>query len=211
MRRTARAKPVHVVAEGYLCSAAYHVACQATTISASPSTVVGSIGTIIALIDDSEMFTAAGVKVIPITTGINKAAGYPGVPIVDEHVKMLSRLVEYQQATFEANVQRGRRLSPQQLAEVTDGSVWSAAIAKNKGLIDTVQLPEDRFAELEQKFPAEMYTNLRGYEAAAKFDELAVAAAKVEYPEDVPKTTLKRLCREYPTLAAAAAEYEAKR
>lgn len=208
MRRAALVKPVHVVAEGFLCSACYHIACQATTISAAPSTVVGSIGTIISLVDDSEAFAAAGFKVLAITTGINKGVGYPGVPVAEEHVAMLSRLVESHQQDFEVSVLRGRKLNAKQLTDVSDGSVWTAARAKKLGLIDFVALPEDRFAEIEAEFPAELYTSLRGYEASQKFDELVMARAKVEWVEDAPASAVKQLRSEFPALAAAAAEYE---
>jgi signal peptide peptidase SppA len=210
VRRAAAEKPVHVASEGLLCSAAYHIACQATTMSAAPSTLVGSIGTVIALVDDSQLFAAMGVKVLPITTGINKPAGYPGVPVAEEHVAMFSRLVADMQQEFEIAILRGRKLNGKQLTDVTDGSVWLAKRALKLGLIDSIALPEDRFAEIERDNPAEQFTLLCGYDASAKFDELATAAAKCEFIEDVPAATLKRIRADYPTLAREAAEHDSK-
>lgn len=213
VRRVAAEKPIHFIAEGYLCSAAYFIACQATTIAASPSTVVGSIGTIMALSDSSEFWAGMGVKIITVATGVNKACGYSGVPVTDSHIKMLQQLVDGDQAAFESAIERGRHLKPKQMIEVSDGSVWGAARAKRLGLIDSVEQVEDAFAELESANPPEQYASLRGRDALAKYEELAMIASRQDPDlfdlEDVPAATLAKLQAEYPTLAKAVAEYRA--
>jgi len=210
VKRATAVKPVHVVAQNLLCSAAYHVASQATTITVSPSTLCGSIGTILALVDASEMFKSLGIRVIPITTGVNKMAGMPGVPAADDQVAMLQRLVDTWQMAFEVAVEKGRRLDRQQLDAVSDGSVWAASRAQKLGLVDQIALPEDRWAVLERKTPAEQFTELKYEAALSKWNELLCKEGKVEAHWDAPALTVARLQRKYPKLATHAAE-EAQR
>jgi ClpP class serine protease len=175
---------------------------------------VGSIGTIGILVDDSEMFRQLGIKVLPITTGINKAAGIPGVPVAAEHVVMVQGIVDLAQLAFESAVERGRKLKPDQLHAVTDGSVWTAGQARRLKLIDSVALSEDRYAEIEDEYPAEPFAALMGRAAAEKFEQLALAACKLDEDDDisfVPESVLTKLRAEHPMLAAAASKFNSER
>jgi signal peptide peptidase SppA len=207
VRRAAAVKPVYVVAEGYLASAAYWIASQATRIYASPSTVAGSIGVIMVLIDTSRMLENIGIKVIPIATGIKKSAGYPGVPVLDEHVRMLEHWVSVTHAKFEAAIAKGRKLSVEQLIKVSDGGFWHASGAQKLGLVDEVAMPEDAFEAIERKFPAEKFAGLRGDAARDQWAKLLTAELgcdPIDADLDAEERAEARLAKQYPRLAQAA-------
>ncbi len=71
--------PVVVHAKNYCCSAAYAIASGASYIFSNPDTLVGSIGTILPLLDVSGMWDQLGIKPDYITNrdGVLKASGMP--------------------------------------------------------------------------------------------------------------------------------------
>lgn len=71
--------PVVVHARDYCCSAAYAIASGAKYIFANPDTLLGSIGTILPLIDEEGLWEKLGIKPDYITNrdGILKASGMP--------------------------------------------------------------------------------------------------------------------------------------
>lgn len=171
VKRAAAVKPVHVIAENYLASAAYWIACQATTITASRSTQVGSIGAFLYVIDSSELFRKEGLRAVVARSGEHKGVGAPGVEISEANVEWLKELVEVDLLGFQAAVERGRKLSRERMDEVSTGASWSAPVAKTLKLIDAVALPEDRYAEIENEH-AEQFTTLAGGAAKSKLDDL---------------------------------------
>lgn len=72
-------KPVFAFTDGMCCSAAYAIASGCAYICASPDATVGSIGTILPLLDVSGLWEAFGIKPDYITNkeGDLKTAGYP--------------------------------------------------------------------------------------------------------------------------------------
>nr|DAF31914.1 MAG TPA: hypothetical protein [Caudoviricetes sp.] len=71
--------PVVVHAKDYCCSAAYAIASGANYIFANPDTLVGSIGTILPLLNEEGLWGKIGIKPDYITNrdGILKASGMP--------------------------------------------------------------------------------------------------------------------------------------
>jgi ClpP class serine protease len=167
------------------------------------------------LVDDSELFRQMGVKVIAVTTSDLKAMGVPGIEVTPEQIAALQRLVDFTGDNFELAIARGRSLSGEQLKAVATGEVWYAVVAKNKGLIDDVQLFEDAVAKIKQKHPAEKYAELSGQRAHEQFLALANAGLPDDDAalalDDVSAATAARLTKQYPTLAAAAQAHEESR
>ena len=61
-----------------MASAAYYVGCAAETVYASPSAMIGNVGSYIVLCDDSEFWEKHGVKWIVLRSGEFKGAGLDG-------------------------------------------------------------------------------------------------------------------------------------
>jgi ClpP class serine protease len=198
VQRLASKKRVVVLAEGYFASAAYHVFCGATEIYASPSCVVGSLGTISVLIDDSEATTKAGYRVVPVTTGAAKMTGLPGVPVTEEDIARVRRRIEESTALFRRNVASSRRMTASQLeAAFADADVYHAAEAAARGYINGVMIPEDYIAKSEKAFYGRQFINLEGEAAEEKFRALCEQRGGELY-EDEHEESVRR---DFPTLA----------
>lgn len=217
VRRVAARKRIDVVAAGYLTSGAIWVASQATTITCSPSTLVGSIGVLHCLIDDSEMAKQLGVRVVTVSTSNLKTAGLPGVEVSDEHVAMIRRLVDLTFMKFQFEVKRGRGLSDEQLNAIATGDVWYAETARHKKLIDQVALFEDAMAAIVERYPPQKYSGLTGSEAYSQLLSLANHGLDDDDEQqatdldEISASTMARLTKEFPQLVAEARKFESTR
>lgn len=139
--KTARTKkPVWAHVDDLAASAAYWVASQAGQIFAnSPTALVGSIGTFVAVYDSSAAATQAGVKVRLFATGPLKAAGFPGTELTSEQADYFQAIVDNSQSSFDRAVQAGRGLTARELAAVRTGGVFSARQAQELKLIDGIR------------------------------------------------------------------------
>ena len=138
VRAARERKPVRAHAEDLLASAAFWAAVHAENITASRTTEVGSIGTILVVEDLSKAAEASGIKVHVISTGAMKGAGAEGAEVTEEQLEMFQGRVDAINEHFLSAVREGRRLRGDRLAEVTDGRVFIAEDAQARGLIDGV-------------------------------------------------------------------------
>lgn len=207
VRRLAERREVTVLAEGHCCSAAYFIASGATRIVASPSCVVGSIGTVIVLIDDSAAAGAMGVKVLPVASAPAKAIGMPGVEVTEGDVAQVGELVVELNHAFELALERSPRLTQQQVREALKAHIYSARLARVKGLVDEVALVEDVALSISSGIP-DRFDYLGGDEAIAKRDELIAKAGGVAEAWEADDRHHRRIAKQFPQLAAAAEEEE---
>jgi signal peptide peptidase SppA len=129
-------KPVYAFSSGLMCSAAYWVASQAQAIYVTPSARVGSIGVIQPIIDDSEAFKNAGLKVEVFAAGKFKSIGMPGVPLTDSQRECIQSSIEETALDFHAAVlARGRKIP----AEAMEGQAFSGKQAQRMNLAGVVQ------------------------------------------------------------------------
>lgn len=147
----AKQKPVWAQVDDMAASAAYWIASQATAIYAGQNTdLIGSIGTILSVVDTSKMAEANGLQVRVFSTGALKGAGMDGMPITEEQAAYFQGLVDSAQVQFDAWVKKGRGLSQKSLDAVKTGEVFSASDALSKKLIDGIQPMEKTIADLGQ-------------------------------------------------------------
>jgi len=129
-------KPVYAFSSGLMCSAAYWVASQAQAIYVTPSARVGSIGVIQPIIDDSEAFKNAGLKVEVFAAGKFKSIGMPGVSLTDSQRECIqSNIEETAQDFHNAVLARGRKIP----AEAMEGQAFSGKQAQRMNLAGVVQ------------------------------------------------------------------------
>ncbi len=135
-----KSKPVWASIADLGASAAYWVASQADKIVASsPTALIGSIGTIQVIYDQSAAAEKEGVKAHVFATGPLKGLGTPGAKITEDQSAHIQSLVDDVQKNFDAAVMEGRGLSEKQLAAVRHGGVMTAPQAMSAGLIDAIQ------------------------------------------------------------------------
>ncbi len=132
-------KPIVANVDGSAASAAYWIASQAKTISATRASRAGGIGAYTRVDDASRAYGAQGIRVRLFASGEQKGAGEPGTPVTDAHGTELQRNVDTIAAMFRAAVTAGRgdRLKTP-ASSLASGATWLAEEARSLGLIDYV-------------------------------------------------------------------------
>lgn len=152
VKSAATKKPVYGFAEDLCASAGYAVISQCTKVFANePSALIGSIGTLMALIDSSGEHEKLGRKVIAIKAGELKGTGIPGTEITEQQIAYLQELVDDHQQNFNQSVATGRNTPLKTVAEKwAKGRVWSATEALSMGMIDGIQSLDTTLNQLAQ-------------------------------------------------------------
>lgn len=132
-------KPIITEARGMMASAALRIGAAANEVFASPSCLVGSIGSYIVLTDTSAADAAAGFSYTLIASGGVKGHGADG-RVTDALKAEAQRIVDASSASFRAGLAADRGLASDAVAALATGAVWYAAEAQAKGLIDGVLL-----------------------------------------------------------------------
>lgn len=217
IREAAKAKPVIAVANGYMASAAYWLASQATEIVTTPLSAVGSIGVITMHADYSRLLEAEGIDVKVYRTGQLKALGQ----LVDPNDELMDTAIGRELAgildLFATDVAAGRRLSKDEVLarfaldsdheHALRGDTTLGADAVRLGLADRVAT----FTEVTTEAAARTQTRNRGRRALAQkgpptMDELL---AHLGLPEDATPEQVQAALAEREEQAATRARAEA--
>jgi signal peptide peptidase SppA len=170
--RLAKDMPVWAFCEDLTCSAAYWIASQANKIYASPTSLVGSIGTYTVVVDSSEAAKSEGFSVHVIKSGPFKGVGTPGTELTDEHLFDIQKTVDSFNRFFLDAVETGRGLSGDRLAAVSDGRSFLAEQARELGLVDEVRDLEECFATMQTVIPPPPPRVLSEHERPAEYIEV---------------------------------------
>lgn len=138
VRRAAGRKRTIAFIEDIGASGAYWVASQASKIFVNRTGLVGSIGVLHVLIDESKLADRLGLRVIPVSTGFAKETGVPGAPISDEQIADHQRVVDAIFKQFGGAVMRGRRMLQAQFDAVSTGQIFVGEEAISLGLADGI-------------------------------------------------------------------------
>jgi signal peptide peptidase SppA len=149
IRAAGESKPVTAHVQDLAASAAYWLASQAQSISASLNAEVGSIGVYTVYHDLTRMAESIGVKVHVIATGEHKGMGVPGAPITDSQIAAVREVIEAIGDNFVAAVAAGRGLSSEEARALATGRLWEAKAALANRLIDAIG--ETQSASLESQ------------------------------------------------------------
>jgi capsid assembly protease len=142
-------KPFIAVANPIAASAAYYLASQADEVVATPSSITGSIGVIVTHVDESKALEKEGLVVTEITHGRRKAEGSSVKPLSDEARESIQKRVDFYGEMFEADVAKGRRVSPATVrAKYGEGAVFTAKDAMAAGLVDRIATLDEVLGEL---------------------------------------------------------------
>ena len=139
--------PVYAHVEDLGASAAYWVASQARSVSATKGSMVGSLGVYSVLVDTSGAAEAEGVKVHVVSTGEFKGSGIDGTPVTDAILTDRQRLTDGQNAEFMGAVGAGRNIGKVDVKKLFDGRVHLASEAKDIGLIDSIMSTDAAFKQ----------------------------------------------------------------
>ena len=173
-------KPVYAFSSGLMCSAAYWVASQAQAIYVTPSARVGSIGVIQPIIDNSEAYKNAGLKVEVFAAGKFKSIGMPGVPLTDSQRECIQSNIAETAADFHAAVlARGRKIPP----EAMEGQDFSGKQAQRMNLAGVV------------RDHAEAMARLRSYHVSFKAQARRVDTASLAMNKPIEEQLQEALAR----------------
>jgi signal peptide peptidase SppA len=148
------AKPVDARVGSMMASAAMWVGAQASSISATRGSEIGSIGTYAVVSDWSKAMEADGIKVHVVSSHELKGAFVFGSEVTDNQIKELRREIDDITAMFVEDVAAGRKLKPKAAAALATGQVWLAAEALERGLIDTITTPATTGGRVTNQAPS---------------------------------------------------------
>lgn len=181
-------KPVEALVEDMAASAAYWLASQASKISVSPGSRVGSIGVYLVSVDTSRLMENAGITVRVHRSGELKGAGTRGAPITPEQLAYYDEHVEELASEFRAAISRGRGLGAEQVSQLSTGRMWRASDAKTHGLVDRIESVPAALSRIEraiqEKHMADEKQIQDAQAQAVEAERQRVSTIKASYPDD---------------------------
>jgi signal peptide peptidase SppA len=130
-------------------SAAYWLASQCTTITATKSGDAGSVGVFLMHVDHSKMLNDAGVRPTFIFAGKYKTEGNAYEPLTNEARAYYQGEIDRTHSQFICAIARGRNISASTVRErFGQGRCLTADDALRVGMIDAIRTPQEAVNEL---------------------------------------------------------------
>jgi ClpP class serine protease len=149
LRNLARTNKKRLIArvDGMACSAAYALACACERIYAAPGAIVGSIGIVDAVLDQTGNDRRTGCAWSLITSGARKADGHAHVRVTAAQLAARQGIIDSLGATFFDLVAESRGISPRTIANMR-GASFTAEQGKGVGLVDEIATLSELTARL---------------------------------------------------------------
>lgn len=145
-------KPVVAYFMDVAASGAYYLSCAADEIVAQQTSVTGSIGVVMQMVEFSGTMTKLGISADAITSGTHKDSGSPLRKMRPEERELFQNLVNGFYGRFLDVVVAGRpKLDRETITKLADGRVYIAKEALEAGLIDRVGTIQDAIALAREK------------------------------------------------------------
>ena len=146
-------KPVVVYASGTIASGSYYASIWADEIIANPGSMVGSIGVIMQGADASELMDKIGIKTQTVQAGKYKQVGAGDRPWKPFEINELNKVIQGTYDMFTKDVANARGLDIKKRDTYANAHIFTAAQAKEVGLVDSIGVIYDakqRVAELSK-------------------------------------------------------------
>ena len=150
IREACAVKPIHAVVDSRCYSAAYALASACTSITATPSSGVGSIGVVAMHVSMEKALDEHGYKVTFIQAGDKKTLGNPYKDLTDEQKADLQKNIDISYENFVKLVSANRSMDKEAVIK-TQAACYTANEAVELGLIDEVATVEQAFSKLNTK------------------------------------------------------------
>ncbi len=131
-------KPIVVSSGSTNASAAYFISSQADYIYANASSSVGSIGTIIQLLDYSDLLEMLGVDAVTIESSPSKDSSYGTRALTEAEIAYYQDQVNKINQVFIEAVSEGRDMSVDDVKKLATGMTFTGTEGVQNGLIDEV-------------------------------------------------------------------------
>lgn len=129
-------KPVYAAMGSVAASGGYLISLGADSIYAEPSTITGSIGVIMNLVNTQELMDKIGVKSVVLKSGAYKDAGSPARQMTEQDKKVLNDVLMDMYYQFTDIVIQRRGLEKEKVMQLADGRVYTGRMAQKNGLIN---------------------------------------------------------------------------
>ena len=172
IRQATAEKPIAAYVHDLAASACYAIAAACTAIYMPETGAVGSVGVVMAHIDQSARDAAEGFKVTHLYSGARKVDGNPHEPLGEDARATMQGQIEQLAGIFQAKVAAWRGLSIGAV-KATEAGIFIGAQAVAAGLADGV-MSADQVLDLAMKGAPMGKPRLEG-DPAKKEDEKAAA------------------------------------
>jgi len=143
VKRLKAKKPVVVYAKGTIASGSYYASIWANEIMVNPGSMVGSIGVIMQGADMSDLMETVGIKTQSVQAGKYKKVGTTDRPWEDYEVNELNKVIHGTYDMFTTDVAEARGLDIKQRDFFANAHIFTAAQAKEVGLVDSLGVAYD--------------------------------------------------------------------
>lgn len=143
IRKTVPVKKVVASMGAVAASGGYYIAAAADGIIASPGTITGSIGVIMAYTNYRALLDKIGLVPVVVKSGTYKDTGSPVREMTAAEKELLEGLTAKIHNQFVQDIVDGRRMDPEKVAKLADGRVYTGEESRALGLIDRLGNIED--------------------------------------------------------------------
>lgn len=142
-------KPVYVAMGSVAASGGYLISLGADKIYAMPSTITGSIGVIMTLLNTEELMQKIGVKSVILKSGKYKDAGNPDREMTEDERRVLMSVVLDLYEQFVETVASRRNMKIEDVKKVADGRIFTGKMAKELKLVDNLGTWREAYQEMK--------------------------------------------------------------
>ena len=143
IRKTVPLKKVVASMGAVAASGGYYIAAAADGIIASPGTITGSIGVIMAYTNYRTLLDKIGLVPVVVKSGTYKDTGSPVREMTASERELLEGLTANIHRQFVKDIVDGRRMDPEKVAMLADGRIYTGEESKALGLVDRLGNIED--------------------------------------------------------------------
>jgi len=131
-------KKVYVSMGTTCASGGYYIASAGQKLYANPSTITGSIGVIMELMNVEDVLKKIGLKSNTIKAGEYKDTGSPFRPMTPEERAYMDGIVTNIYDQFTKDVATGRKMNVEAVKKLAEGRIYTGTMAKDVGLVDAI-------------------------------------------------------------------------
>lgn len=191
LKRIREKKPVVILMRTVCASAGYMTALGGSHLLAREGTLTGSIGVIMQSVDVSELAKTVGISPVIVRSGVNKAVPNPMEKLTPAHRALTQDVVNSFYDFFKGMVQTERKFTPEQMAKIEDGRVFTGRQALEIGLIDGLGGEREALAWLEATHKISAKTKVKTFKPKRPQQNIldrfgAITTKIVEKAENLP-------------------------
>lgn len=143
-------KKVVVCMQDLAASGGYYVAVAADRIIAHPTTITGSIGVIMPIINMADLANKYGIKDDSVKSGEMKDIGSPLKQMMPGEKEVLHNIVMEMYMRFVTLIAEGRKMPVDKVKMLADGRIYTGSQALENGLIDQIGYLDDAISAAKE-------------------------------------------------------------